>query len=190
MARPRGFDEDTAVDAAMRAFWSAGYEATSTQDLCTATGLGRSSIYNTFSSKHDLFERALARYMTTKNAATETVLDSDASAREKIHTLLWRTVDTPDDDPIGCLVVNSTVELGPRDTTVAAALKTDQRYRLDLLTAVIASGQRAGDIDRTKDARALALFVIATISGIQVAARGGADRDERAAIATTALDAL
>ena len=63
MARPRKFDEGRALDAAMEAFWAAGYEATSTQDLCDATGLGRSSIYNTFKSKHDLFERALARYM-------------------------------------------------------------------------------------------------------------------------------
>ncbi|MFE3444826.1 TetR/AcrR family transcriptional regulator [Nocardia sp. NPDC059180] len=190
MARPRGFDEDKAVDAAMRAFWSAGYEATSTQDLCTATGLGRSSIYNTFSSKHDLFERALGRYMAVKNAATEEVLDADIPAKDKVRALLWRTVDAPEDDPIGCLVVNSTVELGPRDTQVAAALRADQRYRLGLLTAVIESGQRAGDISRDKEARTLALFVIATIGGIQVSARGGADREERAAIATTALDAL
>ncbi|WP_280439229.1 TetR/AcrR family transcriptional regulator [Nocardia cyriacigeorgica] len=190
MARPRGFDEDAAVDAAMRAFWSAGYEATSTQDLCAATGLGRSSIYNTFTSKHDLFERALGRYMTVKNAATEEVLDSDAPAREKLRTLLWRVVDAPDDDPIGCLVVNSTVELGPRDPEVAARLRADQRYRAELLTAAIARGQRDGEISRDKDARTLALFVIATIGGLQVAARGGADRDERAAIAATALGAL
>lgn len=63
MARPRTFDEGRALDAAMHAFWANGYEATSTQDLCEATGLGRSSIYNTFSSKHDLFKRSLARYI-------------------------------------------------------------------------------------------------------------------------------
>ncbi|HEY4569169.1 MAG TPA: TetR/AcrR family transcriptional regulator, partial [Kribbella sp.] len=43
----------------MRLFWTSGYEATSTQDLCAATGLGRSSVYNTFTSKKALFQRTL-----------------------------------------------------------------------------------------------------------------------------------
>src|SRR4051812_2610114 len=103
MARPRQFDEERAVDAAMRAFWTAGYEATSTQDLCDATGLGRSSIYNTFTSKHDLFERALRRYMATKNTATFALLDGDESAMDKMRTLLQQVVDAPEDDPLGCL---------------------------------------------------------------------------------------
>ncbi|CAM5718428.1 hypothetical protein SALBM311S_08525 [Streptomyces alboniger] len=63
MARPRTFDEEGALDAAMRTFWEKGYESTSTQDLCDATGLGRSSIYNTFKGQARLFERVLARYI-------------------------------------------------------------------------------------------------------------------------------
>lgn len=190
MARPKAFDEDRAVDAAMRAFWSAGYEGTSTQDLCDATGLGRSSIYNTFTSKHELFDRALRRYMSSKNASIFEVLDGDLPARAKIRTLLRQTIDAPADDPIGCLVVNSTVELAPRDPGVAATLRADLERRLDALTAVIRAGQRSGEIDAGKDARTLAHFVITTISGMRVAARGGADRDTLEAIATTALSVL
>ncbi|WP_067534531.1 TetR/AcrR family transcriptional regulator [Nocardia crassostreae] len=190
MARPRAFDEDRAVDAAMRAFWTTGYEGTSTQALCAATGLGRSSIYNTFASKHDLFERALRHYMNTKNDTIFELLHADTPAREKIRALLWQVIDAPEDDPVGCLVVNSLVELAPHDPEIAALLRADERRRLDTITDVIRGGQRDGDFGNTGDARDLARFVMATIGGMRVTARGGADRETLNAIATTALNAL
>ncbi|MCZ9337074.1 TetR/AcrR family transcriptional regulator, partial [Streptomyces sp. TRM76130] len=88
MVRPRTFDEERALDAAMHTFWEKGYEATSTQDLCEATGLGRSSIYNTFKSKHDLFERALAHYIDTMTTAQLAVLeDTRHCAADRIRDL-------------------------------------------------------------------------------------------------------
>lgn len=190
MARPRKFDESGAVDAAMRTFWSAGYDGTSTQDLCAATGLGRSSIYNTFHSKHDLFTRALRRYMDSKNADTFELLDGPGSAREKIENLLWRAVDAPEEEPLGCLVVNATVEMGPRDTDIATMLRQDRDRRMSVLVTVLRAGQTAGEIDDRTDPADLARFVIATISGMRVAARGGADREELAGIAGIALRSL
>ncbi len=190
MARPKQFDEQRAVDAAMRAFWSAGYEGTSTADLCAATGLGRSSIYNTFSSKHDLFQRALRRYMDIKNAATFAMLDAPGSAKDRVRRVLWNVIESPDDDPLGCLVVNSMVELGPRDDEVAQALRADMRLRLTALTATIAAGQRAGEIGKSRSATELAHFVTAAVSGMRVAARGGADRSVLESIAEVALDSL
>jgi TetR/AcrR family transcriptional repressor of nem operon len=191
MARPREFDEEQAIDAAMRAFWAeAGYEATSTQALCDATGLGRSSIYNTFTSKHALFERALERYMTQKTGTAIELLESPLPLTDKLRTLLWQAVEPDPADPAGCLVVNSMVELGPHDPEVAAALARDQSVRLRALRAAIEAGQRAGELDPDRDAQALAQFVVATISGLRVLARGGADRATLAAVATTALTAL
>ncbi|MGW0639104.1 TetR/AcrR family transcriptional regulator [Nocardia salmonicida] len=191
MARPKEFDEHRAVDAAMRAFWSAGYEATSTQDLCAATGLGRSSIYNTFTSKRDLFDRALQHYITMKNTPLFELLDSDAPARERISAVLHRAAaNAPDTEPTGCLVVNSIVELAPHDADIKATLAADQERRLDALTATIVSGRRAGEFADEGDARAVAEFLTATISGIRVAARGGADHATLTSIADTAMRCL
>ncbi|MBF6176441.1 TetR/AcrR family transcriptional regulator [Nocardia blacklockiae] len=190
MARPRQFDEERAVDAAMRAFWESGYEATSTQDLCAATGLGRSSIYNTFAGKHELYERALRRYMAAKNSDNFALLEGPEPAKDKVRALLWRIVDAPEDDPLGCLVVNATVELGRRDPEVAALLCADLDKRLAALTAALAAGQRAGEIDKARSATDLAHFVIATIGGMRVSARGGADRSTLEAIANVALSCL
>ncbi|MGW4500281.1 TetR/AcrR family transcriptional regulator [Micromonospora sp. NPDC004336] len=190
MARPKAFDEDQVLDAAMRAFWSAGYEATSTEDLCEATGLGRSSIYNTFKSKHELFEKTLLRYMASRTASIVELLESDLPVREKIRTLLWRAAETEPGDPVGCLVVNSIIELAPHDEEIAARLERDQDRRLTALRLAIEAGQRRREIDADKDPATLARFVVATISGMRVLARGGADPATLRAVADTALDAV
>ncbi|MBQ1119162.1 TetR/AcrR family transcriptional regulator [Streptomyces sp. B15] len=196
MARPRLFDEERALDAAMRAFWEKGYEATSTQDLCEATGLGRSSIYNTFSSKHDLFQRALTRYVDAMTAQQLEILeDVERSALERIEALFGRIIEQEFEQrragrSIGCLSVNTTVELATRDPEVDRVLTRDLRVRLDALRAAIEAGQRAGEITADREPEALARFVNAVIGGMRVSAQGGADRPALKGIAATAVSAL
>ncbi|MGP3956543.1 TetR/AcrR family transcriptional regulator [Nonomuraea sp. 3N208] len=190
MARPRKFEEARAVEAAMRAFWTAGYEATSTQDLCVATGLGRSSIYNTFASKHDLFEKALRHYMDERDAVLAELMYGDLPIKEKVRTVLWWAVEPDPEDPAGCLVVNSMIELAPRDPKVAEMLRRDNDKRFEIMRSAFETARSRGEIDPAKDPLALARFVFATVSGLRVMARGGADRAALGSVARTALDAL
>ncbi|TDC03212.1 TetR/AcrR family transcriptional regulator [Nonomuraea longispora] len=190
MARPRTFEEDRAVEAAMLAFWDAGYENTSTQALCAATGLGRSSIYNTFASKHDLFKKALRHYMDGRNARLAGLMGSGLPAKDKVGAVLGWAVEPDPEEPAGCLVVNSLVELGPHDPEVAELLRLDNDKRVRMMRSAIEEGMARGEIDAEKDALALAHFVVATVSGMRVAARGGAGRETLASIARTALDAF
>ena len=62
MGRPRGFDEDAALEAAMRVFWQKSYEGTSIADLTEAMGINRSSLYAAFGDKESIFRRAMERY--------------------------------------------------------------------------------------------------------------------------------
>ncbi|MHA6624146.1 TetR/AcrR family transcriptional regulator [Pseudonocardia sichuanensis] len=196
MPRPRTFDEDRAVDAAMRTFWAQGYEATTTQDLCEATGLGRSSIYNTFTSKHELFTRALLRYIETTTATQLAVLENERRPPvERLRALFTLVIDGEaanrrDGRSPGCLTVNTTVELAGRDPEATALLERDQQRRTEALRDVIAAGQRDGGITSPRDPVALARYLNAVIGGIRVAAQGGADPDVLQSIADAALDAL
>ncbi|WP_172381676.1 TetR/AcrR family transcriptional regulator [Streptomyces sp. MNP-20] len=196
MARPRTFDEERALDAAMRAFWEKGYEATSTQDLCDATGLGRSSIYNTFTSKHDLFRRSLNRYIDMMSAPQAEILeDSERPGFDRLRALYTRIVDSEfeyreDDRSIGCLTVNTVVELARRDADADALIQRDLDLRLRLLRIAIDAGKRDGTITARRDTESLARFVNATIGGMRVSAQAGADRAALESIAETALDAL
>lgn len=175
----------------MRAFWADGFEATSTQELCAATGLGRSSIYNTFASKRHLFVKALSHYMDVRTTRLIELLQGDeGSIRERLRTVLEWAVAPDEDDPSGCLVVNATVELGPHDPDIAERLERDRRRRFAALRTAIEDGMRTGEIDPAKDADALAHFMISTIGGMQVAARGGAPRTTLTTIADTAMHSL
>jgi TetR/AcrR family transcriptional regulator, transcriptional repressor for nem operon len=194
--RPRTFDEDRAVDAAMRTFWANGYEATTTEDLCAATGLGRSSIYNTFTSKHELFRRALLHYVETMTTFQLGILeDEERAPAERLRALFSAVIDGEmatrrDGRSIGCLTVNTTVELAGRDPEAAEILDRDMERRAAALRIVIAAGQRAGEITSGRDPVALARYLNAVIGGMRVAGQGGADRAVLQSIADTALDAL
>ncbi|MGW3492405.1 TetR/AcrR family transcriptional regulator [Streptomyces sp. NPDC001020] len=196
MARPRMFDEERALSAAMRTFWEKGYEATSTQDLCEATGLGRSSIYNTFKSKHDLFTRALAHYIDTTTLTQLAILeDARLSGADRIRALLAVIVEGETEHraggrSLGCLTVNTTVELAGRDARTARILERDTARRLASLRAVIEEGRRDGSITSTRDSGALARFVNAAIGGMRISSQGGADRATLESIAEVTLDAL
>lgn len=190
MGRPRKFEEERAVEAAMRAFWRAGYEATSTEDLCTATGLGRSSIYNTFASKRELFVKALLRYMEQREAALAELLDGDLPLQEKMRTVLWWAVDPDPGEPPGCLVVRSMTELAPHDPEIAGLLRRDNDRRREMLRAAIEAGRARGEIDPGKDPVALAHFVFATVAGLRVSEQGGTDRSGLELVARIALDAF
>ncbi|MCU1404441.1 MAG: TetR family transcriptional regulator, partial [Glaciihabitans sp.] len=63
MGRVQTFVAADVVRAARTVFWEHGYEGASLPDLETATGLSRSSIYNTFASKRGLFDAAVQSYL-------------------------------------------------------------------------------------------------------------------------------
>ncbi|MGY0022066.1 TetR/AcrR family transcriptional regulator [Streptomyces sp. cg35] len=196
MARPRTFDEERALDAAMHAFWEHGYEATSTQELCAATGLGRSSIYNTFASKHELFTRSLTRYMENMTAVQVAVLENvERAPLDRIHDLFALIVDTEienrrDGRSPGCLTVNTTVELAGRDPDTDRLLERDLAVRLATMEGAIAAGQRDGTITSRRSSGELAHFLNAVIGGMRVSGQGGADRAALESTARIALDAL
>ncbi|PXY30181.1 TetR/AcrR family transcriptional regulator [Prauserella endophytica] len=190
MPRPREFDEAVAVEKAMHAFWDHGYEGTSTARLCEATGLSRSSIYNTFSSKHALFRLSLRHYMDSATQRRLDQLAGDRPVRDKIRDLFAQTIDDEFRSPRGCLVVNTAAELGGRDAEVSEDLRRDTERLTAALRDAIEAGRRAGEIAEDKDPLTLARFVHTTAGGLRVMARSGADRAALENVAEVALATL
>lgn len=173
------FNPDDAADAAMRVFWRKGYAATSVQDLVDGTGLSRSSLYNTFDDKHGLFQHALQRYHG-QTAANVALLARDGPAKERVRELLMSIVsdELTGEACCGCLVANTSLEMGGRDPIVTDLLGEHFATLEAALTSLMQRGQQQGDIGAASTPAALARFILATIQGLRVVARGMAGEDQ------------
>ena len=140
--RPRAFSDDVVLDTLIQLFWEQGFEATSMSDIVDATGLSKSSLYNTFGSKDELFEKALNRYVDHRAGMLNEVLQKGEAGLADIETLfdaLLAEVLVMDDHR-GCLAINTSTELGVATDVVAVSA----RFRSIMRTGLEATlrGQR------------------------------------------------
>jgi TetR/AcrR family transcriptional regulator, transcriptional repressor for nem operon len=194
VARPKGFERDVVLDRAMQVFWSRGYEATSIQHLVTRMGIQRGSLYDTFGDKRGLFFAAIERYDRVVTAKLLATLDGPGSGKDAIRQFFRLKVDLSVEPgrPRGCLVTNSTAELASRDrgtaTRVGAVLaKIEAAFHRAVLRA-----QKAGEIDPTRNPRALARFLTSSAQGLSVMAKASSDRavlEDIVKVTLAALDA-
>lgn len=197
MARPRLFDRDAVLDAAMQQFWLHGFHGTSTDHLCSSTGLGRSSLYNTFTNKAELFRECLALYLHRSAATYAELLAETDGAAATVEALLAGVIDDEirrrhEGVAAGCLSVNSIVELAGESESAEAVeqIEADTQRRIASLSDVLRSGQAAGEIDTGMPPMDQAEFVNAAVVGIRVAAKRGVPRRSLEAIAAGAVHAL
>ena len=192
MPRVKEFDPDRALDAAMRVFWEKGYQGTSAQDLCDGTGLGRSSIYATFTSKRDLYKRALRRYDAMTGALQEDLLGVGGPLRERLRALLSAVVDSELDDesPHGCFAVNAAVEFGGLDPEVTELVEKNFRRTRRRLRAAIEDGRAAGEVPPGADPGVLADYVHSSMNGLRVMARTVPDRRRLTAVVDTIVSSV
>jgi AcrR family transcriptional regulator len=78
--RPRQFDPETALLAALRVFWTRGYDGASLSDLTEAMGITRPSLYACFGNKEALFRKALDLYERDKLAFVVQALEAPPRA--------------------------------------------------------------------------------------------------------------
>ncbi len=192
VGRPREFSDSAVIDVAMDLFWEKGYEATTTQDLCERTGLGRGSLYNAFGSKHRLYEEAVRRYAETWAARQLEMLARPGPVKERLREMMVGVVDADLADPgrRGCLALNAAIEVSGRDGEVPALVR---RQFLDLeqaLTNVVEAGQRAGELRTDRPAHQLARMFQSTYYGLRALAKVTDDRDALLDVVEGALAAL
>jgi AcrR family transcriptional regulator len=184
--RPRAFDREKALAAAMHLFWRKGFSATSICDLTSAMGIGSPSLYAAFGSKEALYAEAIGHYARTHETTGWGGFFAAASAREAVAAFLHDTAAGLVQAANGCMVTLSAVgaeghaELGELVVTARKAGLTRLKDRID-------QGKAAGEIDAAVDTHGLARFVQTVQNGMSLLARDGATLDELQAVADTAM---
>ena len=174
VGRPKSYHRDDVLAAARDLFWERGYEATSITDLEQHTGLNRSSIYEEFGSKHDLFEAALACYADQVISMLFAEIREDGAGLDAVVGFFAQLAElfrcNQAISTRGCLMINTTAELAARDERVRpAAAKYRDRIRADFGTA-LGRAAASGEIDATL-VEARANLLASTLMGIWLAVR-------------------
>ena len=188
--RPREFEPSAAAESALETFWANGFHDVSVSELEKATGVVRTSLYNTFGNKRGVFDAALDTYLGRLFAEIDSMLTDASGGLGDIHAFLdqlerWHTSGIP-----GCFMINSMIEFADRDLDIN---RRGANYLDKLRAAFHAALARAeaddellGDtnLDRTADR-----LLLETI-GLNMAARTGVDTERLRQLYNAAHDTV
>ena len=170
MSRTKEFDPDAMLQKALELFWERGYEATSMADLVGHLGIARASIYATFGGKHELYMRALDRYVQARDPGLVEMLSQPGPVLPAVRALVeaYAAESLHDECRRGCMVVNAAVELMPRDAQAARRVEASWDVLETALTSALTRARAQGEIGEGKDPRALARFLLVMLQGMRV----------------------
>jgi AcrR family transcriptional regulator len=188
MGRPRGFDEDAALEAAMQVFWEKSYEGATMADLTKAMGINRSSMYAAFGDKESLFRRIMERYRGGRMTYMRQAL-AQSSLREVVAGLIHGTAEflsTPG-NPRGCLSIQGALACGTDAEPVKQAIINWRKSGEAALKKRLQQAQSEGELPPEIQPADFARYLSSVIAGLGVQAANGATRTELRRLADISL---
>ena len=179
MPRSETFDREKVVKDAMQIFWEKGYNGTSMQDIVDATGLNRSSIYNSFGSKRSLYLATLDLYEREGHQLHRKVLLKSRNPLEAIKGMLNNVLiaSRADTEGKGCFIMNCKTELGNMDDELNNWLFQNQEESVSLFRDLVSQGQEEGIINTLQDAHTYAYYLYNTFQGLRMTGMLTKDRE-------------
>ncbi len=192
MVRPREFDEAEAVEQAMLVFWEKGFQPTTPQNLLDVMGLSKSSFYETFGSKRELFLRCLQHYISTGHTQMEAALGVD-DVRVAFGSILDFVIEmsaTKNGARCGCMLCNTAAELSPHDKEVEQMVRKSMSSTEKLYIKRLHRAQQDGQISEKKDTKTLARYFTSSTAGLQLMAKVNPNRSSLKGVAKVILSTL
>jgi TetR/AcrR family transcriptional regulator, transcriptional repressor for nem operon len=192
MTRTKEFDTDEILGKAIDLFRDKGYNGCSMQDVVDGLGLSRSSIYETWGDKRQLFLEALKKYLREGMATLKENLNKTTDVRHGLKKVFESILPCSPEDPLqkGCFLVNSVVELVAHGPDIADMVKVNREEVEEILCQAIRKGQGFGQFSPLLDPLSMARFFYTSLSGIRVMVRSGTDRKALEDIIRVSLSVL
>jgi TetR/AcrR family transcriptional regulator, transcriptional repressor for nem operon len=191
MPRPATFNAEVILERAMLLFWTQGYAGTSIQDLVEGTELLRGSLYHTFGDKRSLYVQTLRRYGHLALAQTFLVWNPEESVLSNVRAVLMQIVEMPEAEKRrGNMVCNCIVEVVPHDPEIAQVVEGILDEFKRAFQSRFEDAQQTGALDARTNTTALARYLVSSIQGLCVTAKGGASREELLDIVEVTLSAV
>lgn len=180
MPRIKKFDKEKVLEAASSVFQNNGYNGASIDELLTATGLSRSSLYDTFTDKHNLYIQSLEFYKNKNSAQIKNINNNNNNGLEKIETLFNRVVshlkNNPNDN--GCLLVNAAAEMSKQCFKTAQVICNDKIEIQSIFNEWITDAQKEKLITNDKAVESYSQFLYNALCGLRVLSQSGASEKE------------
>lgn len=192
VGRPREFDLDEALSAAVVVFRERGFSAGSIGEISKATGLSAGSLYKAFPDKKSLFLATLHRYSSQRSAQLQALINQEPTGLDKLVALLAFYARSAHgvEGRRGCLVVSAIEELSILDGEVAAAVAETARQGREVIVGLVSAGQADGSVAADRPAVVLADAVFAFTQGLRILGKLGRGPAETQAMADVALAML
>tara|TARA_B100001179_G_scaffold120551_1_gene86171 strand:- start:722 stop:1315 length:594 start_codon:yes stop_codon:yes gene_type:complete len=191
MPRPREFDCEKALEAAMYVFWEKGYEGTSYSDLSAATGVARPGLYAAFGDKHALFLKVLDHYAKQETGFWQAALDESTAAAVVTAALRHSAnANLQASKPRGCLGLNGALACSDDAKAVQQRLNQMRERAVETLRDRFQQAQKAGDMPADTNADTVARLSVTFMQGIAVQAKAGTDKAEIDRMITMMIAAL
>jgi AcrR family transcriptional regulator len=187
--RPKNFDREEALEAAMLLFWERGFEQTSVDEVAEAMGIRTSSLYSSFEDKEALFLAAVDHYRTGDGRYYDTAVNEGKTAKEGFTRLFkWAAAEmTRSGRPKGCMVTLALPTCSPRYDKLQQELDRLRDLSTGIWVKRLKEAVRSKEIPKSTDLELLATFFRTTLCGMSLQARTGSSEETLLAIGKLAL---
>lgn len=189
--RPRGFDEAATRGAIQQVFWKQGFAATSLDDLSSATGLHKPSLYGAFGNKQAMFTDSFKAFLRERGEAMTVAL-----GEPKLHDALTAhftgitDLYTTSETAKGCFLASAAVPLAATDEAVADRIRRSLAAQEAAFVERMRQGEADGELTQGLDPQSATDLILGTQLRLSVKARAGEPKAELEKLWRRVVDAV